>query len=69
MSDVTMANLTMIFTSEMTMELVCKAMMEEWPGGLAYLVVDTLKGKHMLDEVITKVKLRQMLSKVKMKKK
>jgi hypothetical protein len=36
---IAMANLTMAFTSEMTMGLVYKAQTEEWPGGLAHLVV------------------------------
>ena len=34
-NDIAMANLTMAFTSEMTMGLVYKAQTEEWPGGLA----------------------------------
>jgi hypothetical protein len=63
-----MTNLTMAFTSEMTMGLVYKAQMEEWPGGLAHLVVAALQAKYMTDDMITKVELRQMLSKVKMKK-
>jgi hypothetical protein len=65
---IAMANLTMAFTSEMTMGLVYKAQTEEWPGGLAYLVVAALKAKYMPDDVITKVELRQMLAKVTMKK-
>jgi hypothetical protein len=65
---IAMANLTMAFTSEITMGLVYKAQTEEWPGGLAHLVVAALKAKYMPDDVITKVELRQMLSKVKMKK-
>jgi hypothetical protein len=40
---IAMANLTMAFTSEMTMGLVYKAQAEEWPGGLAHLVVAALK--------------------------
>jgi hypothetical protein len=32
-NDIVMANLTMAFTSEMTMGLVYKAQTEEWPGG------------------------------------
>jgi hypothetical protein len=60
----------MAFTSEMTMGLVCKAQTEEWPGRRtgAYLVVAALKAKYMTDDVITKIELRQMLGKVKMKK-
>jgi hypothetical protein len=65
---IAMSNLTMAFTSKMTMGLVYKAQTEEWPGGLAYLVVEALKAKYISDDVITKVELRQMLGKVKMKK-
>jgi hypothetical protein len=66
---IAMANLTMAFTSKMIMGLVYKAQTEEWPGGLAHLVVAAWsKAKYMPDDVITKVELRQMLSKVKMKK-
>jgi hypothetical protein len=52
---IAMANLNMAFTSEMTMGLVYKAQTEEWPGGLAYLVVAVLKAKYMPGDVITKV--------------
>jgi hypothetical protein len=65
---IAMANLKRAFTSEMTIGLVYKAQQEEWPGGLAHLVIDTLKAKCMPVDVITKVELRQMLSKLKMKK-
>jgi hypothetical protein len=41
-NDIAMANLTMAFTSKMTMGLVYKEQTEEWPGGLAYLVVEAL---------------------------
>jgi hypothetical protein len=67
-NDIAMANLTMAFTSEITMGLVYKAQTEEWPGGLAHLVVAALKAKYMPNDVITKVELRHILSKVKMKK-
>jgi hypothetical protein len=65
---IAMANLTMAFTSESTMGLIYKAQTEEWPGGLEHLVVKALRAKYMPDNAITKVELRQMLSKVKMKK-
>jgi hypothetical protein len=65
---IAMANLTMAFTSKMTMGLVYKAQTEEWPGGLAHLFVAALKSKYMSNDVNTKVELRQMLSKVRMKK-
>ena len=43
---VAMANLSMAFTSEGKMGLVYKAMTPEWPGGLAYLVMEALNKKY-----------------------
>ena len=43
---VAMANLSMAFTSEGTIGLVYKAMTPEWPGGLAYLVMEALNKKY-----------------------
>jgi hypothetical protein len=67
-NDIAMANLTMAFTRERTTGLVYKAQTEEWRGGLAHLVVVALQANYMPNDMITKVELRQMLSKVKMKK-
>jgi hypothetical protein len=67
-NDIAMANLTMAFTSKMTMGLVYKTQTEEWPGGIAHLGVAALKSKCMPNDVITKVELRQIMSKVRMKK-
>ncbi len=54
-----MANLSMAFTSEKgKMGLVYKAMTPEWPGGLAYLVVEALNKKYRPQGTITRVKLR-----------
>jgi len=65
---VAMANLSMAFTSEGTMGLVYKAMNPEWPGGLAYLVMEALNKKYRPQDTITRVELRQKLNKVAMKK-
>ena len=65
---VAMANLSMAFTSEGTMGLVYKAMTPEWPGGLAYLVMEALNKKYRPQDTITRVELRQKLNKVAMKK-
>ena len=63
-----MANLSMAFTSEGSMGLIYKAMTPDWPGGLAYLVVEQLFKKYQPQDTVTRVELRQMLSKVRMKK-
>jgi hypothetical protein len=61
-----MANLTMAFTNETTMGLVWKAMNDDWPGGLAHLVVAALFKKYQPQDTITRVELRQMLADVSM---
>ena len=43
---IAMANLTMAFTSEATMGLVYKAKTNDWPSGLAHLVVAALFKKY-----------------------
>jgi hypothetical protein len=65
---VAMANLTMAFTSEATINLVHKAMTAEWPTGLAHLAVAAMFKKHRPQDAITKVELRQALNNIKMKK-
>ena len=63
---VAMSNLTMAFTTEELMGLVYKAQSNDWPGGLAHLVVKELQEKCKPEDMITLVELRQMLSNVKM---
>jgi hypothetical protein len=61
---IAMANFTMAFTSEGAMSLIYQAETREWPNGLASLVTDALKAKHMPQDTVTRVELRQMLNKV-----
>jgi hypothetical protein len=65
---IAMANLTMAFTSETTINVVYKAMSIEWPSGLAHLVVAALFKKYRPQDTITRVELRQVLNAIKMKK-
>jgi hypothetical protein len=65
---IAMANLTMAFTSEATINLVYKAMTVEWPTGLAHLVVAAMFKKYRPQDTITRVELRQVLNNIKMKK-
>ena len=68
-SAVAMANLTMAFMTEATMGLVYKAMSNDWTGGLAHEVMAALlKKKYKLEDMISRVELRQKMSKVRMKK-
>ena len=63
-----MASLTMAFTTETLMELIVASMTEEWPGGLAFRVIDALFNLHRPMDVMSKVELRRELIEVKMKK-
>jgi gag-polypeptide of LTR copia-type len=65
---VTMANLSMAFTREATMGLIYKAMAQDWPKGLAHLVVKGLFKKYQPQDTLTRVALRQMLNKITMRK-
>jgi hypothetical protein len=65
---VAMANPTVAFTSEATMNLVHEAMTVEWPTGLAHLVVSALFKKHRPQVTIARVELRKRLNAIKMKK-
>ena len=65
---VAMASLTMAFTSKATIGLVHEAMTDEWPSGLAHLVVAASFKKHRPQDTITRVELRQVLNAIKMKK-
>jgi len=62
------ADLTMAFTMEGIMSLVCKAMDPNWPGGLVHKVVEALFKKFKPQDTISQVELRQRLNKVSMKK-
>ena len=65
---IAMASFTMSFTSEGTMGLVYKAKTTTWPCGLVHTVVAALAKKYQPQDTITRVKLRQKLNKIKMKK-
>ena len=50
------------------MGLVSKAVTKDWPGGLAYLVVQGLMKKYRPVDTISKVEMRQQLNRITMKK-
>jgi gag-polypeptide of LTR copia-type len=50
------------------MRLVSKAKTKEWPEELAYLVAQELSKKFKPNDIISKVKMRQKLNQVSMKK-
>jgi hypothetical protein len=62
-----MANLSMAFTTDGTMQLIFKAMSNEWPEGKASDVVKYMLKKYKPQDTITRVELRQKLNKITMK--
>jgi hypothetical protein len=59
----TVAQFTMAFVTETAMSFIYEGMINnEWPGGLAYLVVKAIKRKHMPDDTFLKVELRRQLN-------
>jgi hypothetical protein len=64
---VAMANFAMAFTTESQMGMIYKAVTTEYPGGLAHLVVQALFKKYEPDDKITRVEMREQLTKVSMK--
>jgi hypothetical protein len=59
----------MVFITEMAMSFIYEGMVDDdWPGGLAYLVVRAIKKKHMPDDTVSKVELRRQLNGINMKK-
>ena len=66
---VAMANLTMALTTNNALSIVYKSMNDEWPGGLAYKVIEDMLERFQPHDIISKAELRRMLGKVSMKKK
>jgi len=57
----------MAFNNNGIMGMVSKAMTQEWPDGLAYLVVQNLMKRFRPVDTISKVEMRQRLNQVTMK--
>jgi hypothetical protein len=66
-NNVAIANFTMAFTTESSIQLLFKSQTAEWPGGLAHLVVKELMAVYMPQDTVTRSELRQMLNRVSMK--
>ena len=65
---IAIANLTMAFTSESLIGMVYQAKKSKWPGGLAYMVVDSLFKKYVPQDLVSKIELRRALNAISMKK-
>lgn len=67
-NNLAMATFTMAFTTEALMNVVYKAQSDDWPQGLAHLVVKALLDKYRPRDLITRVELRQQMNAISMKK-
>jgi len=67
-NELAMASFSMAFTTEKTMNIVYASCTEEWPDGIAYLVVRELMKKYRPLDTISKIEMRQKLTRIKMKK-
>jgi hypothetical protein len=65
---VAMASFTMPFTTDKAMNMVFAAVNEGWQEGKANLVVKELMKKYRPLDTVSKIEMRQQLSKIKMKK-
>jgi hypothetical protein len=63
-----MASFSMAFTMDKAMNIVYATSTEGLPEGEVYLVVKQLMNKYRLLDTISKIKMRQQLARIKMKK-
>jgi hypothetical protein len=63
-----MASFSMGFTTDKAMNIVYAASTEGWPEVEAYLVVKNLMKKYRPLDTVSKIKMRQQLARIKMKK-
>ena len=65
---IALANLTMAFTTEALMGLIYKARTNDWPNGLAWMVMKEVHKKNFPKDLVSKIELRRELNAVSMKK-
>ena len=61
---IAMAHLTIAFTSDLLVGIINNSCDRNWPGGLAYKVVELLFGRYVPQDVVAKVELRQAMNAV-----
>jgi hypothetical protein len=67
-NELAMASFSIAFTTEKAMNIIYAACTENWPDGEAHLVVRELYKRYRPLDTVSKVEMRQHLSRVKMKK-
>ena len=65
---IAMANLTMALTGDSSMAIIFDVMdNDEWPGGLAWKIIEALKHKYAPEDTMSSVEMSERLSEVSMK--
>ena len=67
-NEVAMASLTMAFRTDAMLNVIFRSMNKDWPGGLAYKVIEELKRQFQPEDIMCRVELRRSLNKIKMQK-
>ena len=63
-----MAHITMALGSESLLNKVNTVSSDEWPGGLAYKLIESLKEEYQPEDRVATVEMKRQMSKVKMRK-
>jgi len=67
-NDLAMSSFSIAFTSYRAMNIIYAACTKNWPNGEAYLVVRELMKRYCPLDTVSKIEIRQQLSKIRMKK-
>jgi hypothetical protein len=67
-NEIAMASFSIAFTTEKGMNIIYSACNKNWPEGEAYLVVRELMKRYRPLDTVSKIEMRQRLSRIKMKK-
>ena len=67
-NDMAMVSFTMAFSNDNVMNIIYVACTPEWPEGQAHLVVKELMKRYRPLDTVSKIEMRQQLSKIKMRK-
>jgi hypothetical protein len=65
-NSIAMACLMMAFTTDAAMSVVFKAKTTEWPGGLAWMVMDLMRKKYRPQDLVTRAELQNKLNNLSM---
>eukprot|EP00957_Ditylum_brightwellii_P115682 8823598-Ditylum_brightwellii.AAC.1 len=66
---IAMAHLTMALGTEALLNKITSAISNEWPGGLAYMLIDNPKKQYQPKDRVAGVEMKQKMNAIKMGKK